>query len=104
MEGAERLSGFLLQAVLFETILHAQCGASGTAIPAETVRAIVAQVAPLGSGRWNWGGARFFARDGALVMTMGDGGASDVWLAARSPLALSRFEELADDRWDHVAY
>ncbi len=62
------------------------------------------QVEPLGSGRWNWGGARFFAREGALVMTMGDDNASDVWLAARTPHALSRFDGLADDRWDYVAF
>jgi hypothetical protein len=104
IEEPERLSGFLIQAVLFEAILHARFGASGTALPGETVRAILAQVAPLGNGRLNWGGARFFACDGALVMIMGDDGASDVWLAARTPLALSRFEGLADDRWDHVAF
>jgi hypothetical protein len=100
----ERLSGFLIQAILFETILHARFGACGTALPAETVRALLGGFEPLGSGRWNWGGARFVARDGALVMTMEDGGASDVWLAAPTPLALSRFEGLPDDCWDHVAF
>jgi hypothetical protein len=104
LEEPERLSGFLVQAVLFEAILHARFGASATALPADMVEAILSRVAPLGSERWNWGGARFFGRDGALVMTMENDGAWDVWLAARTPLALSRFEDLVTETWDHVAF
>jgi hypothetical protein len=103
-EERERLSGFLIQAALFEAILHARFGASATALPDDEAEAILALVAPLGAGRWNWGGARFFGADGALVMTMENGEACDVWLAARTPLALSRFEGLVTDEWDRVAF
>jgi hypothetical protein len=104
IEESETLSGFLIQAVLFEAIMHAQFGASATALAADTVQAILARVAPLGNERWNWGGARFFARDGALVMTMENDGACDVWLAAKTPFALVQFEDLVSESWDRVAF
>jgi hypothetical protein len=37
-------------------------------------------------------------------MTMENHGACDVWLAARTPVALSRFEDLVTEDWDHVAF
>lgn len=104
LEEPERLSGFLIRAVLFEAIMQARFGASVAALPADEVQPILSRVASLGGGRWNWGGARFFAREGALVMTMDNDGASDVWLAARSPLALSRFEDLVTEQWDRIAF
>ncbi len=104
IEEPQRLAGFLIQAVIFEAILHAQFGANATELPAASVKDIVAQVEPLGGGHWNWAGARFFARDGALVMTMESDGACDAWLAARTPFALSRFEDLVTEDWDRVAF
>ena len=104
IEEPQRLSGFLVQMVLFEAILNARFGTSTLSAPPETMDAILARVAPLGREPWTWGGARFYARDGALVMTMGDEAPADVWLAARSPLALSPFEDLVDEQWDSVAF
>lgn len=104
LEEPERLSGFLAQALLFEAIMHAPFGASGTALPPETVRAILSRVGPLGTPGWNWCRGRFFARDGALVMTMERDDECSVWLAARTPQALSPFEGLVGERWDYVAF
>lgn len=104
IEEPQRLSGFLIQAVLFEAILNAQFGAYAIALPDNLVGAILDRVKPLARERWNWNGARFFARDGALVMTMKNNGANDVWLAARTPFALSCFEDLVSEEWDRVAF
>ena len=104
IEEPQRLSGFLIQAVLFEAILNAQFGAYAIALPDDLVGAILDRVKPLARERWNWNGARFFARDGALVMTMKNNGANDVWLAARTPFALSCFEDLVSEEWDRVAF
>jgi hypothetical protein len=98
------LSVFLVQAVLFEAIMHGRFGAHATALPSDQLQPLLARLAPLGSGPWNWGGARFFGRDGALLMTMEEGGAADVFLAARTPVDLSPFEDLVSDHWDRVAF
>ena len=37
-------------------------------------------------------------------MTMEEGGAADVFLAARTPVDLSPFEDLVSDDWDRVAF
>lgn len=104
LEETERLSGFLIQTSLFEAILHARFGASATALPPDAVQPILERVTPLGRGRWNWGGARFFGGGGALVMTMENGDGTDVWLAAPTPLALTPFEALVTDTWDRIAF
>jgi hypothetical protein len=104
LEEPERLSSFLIQMVLFEAILNTRFGAFAIALPADTVQSVLSRVTPLAGGRWNWLGARFFARDGALVMTMENDGACDVWLAASRPLALSRFEDLVTEEWERIAF
>jgi len=105
IEEAERLSGFLVQAVLFEAILGSRFGASATGIAPDLREAILARADPLGLKSWNRGGARFLARRGALVMLMEHEGQCDVWLAAATPRALSPFEDLVDaGGWDRVAF
>lgn len=102
IEEGERLSGFLIQAVVFEAVLHARFGAYATWVDEDVRDAIVARVDPLIDPAWNWCGARFYARDGALVITMEDQGL--VHLAAHSPLALTSFAELVADDWERVAF
>lgn len=100
IEEPEPLSGFLIQAMLFEAVTGAPFGASGTQVSAPTRAAILERASPLPLKAWNWGSGRFYTRDGALVMTMEE----DVWLAARTPLALSSFEDLVGEDWEYVVF
>jgi len=104
IEEPERLSGFLVQAVLFEAIMHAPFGANTPELDAQKAAAIVDRLRPLAGGRWNWFGARFYARDGALALTMENPPGVDVWLAAATPLALTPFDDLVTADWQHVAF
>lgn len=104
IEEPEHLSGLLIQTVLFEAFMNSRFGASITSVSGETLDAILARVDRLAGGRWNWGGAHFYAHDGALVMTMESPGDCSVWLAAKTPLALTPFEDLVDEGWDYVAF
>lgn len=104
VEEPEPLSGFLIEAVLFEAILCARFGASTSLVDEATVNAILAHVDPLALARWHWGRARFYARGGVLAMTMENDGAVDVWLAAKSPLALSPFDDVVTPSWNRIAF
>ncbi|MGE5181241.1 MAG: hypothetical protein ACM31C_04230 [Acidobacteriota bacterium] len=99
LEEAEPLSWFLVHAVVMEAILGAPFGGSAAAPRREVVDELRARLGPLGSAAWRWGAARFYARAGALAMMM-DG---SVFLAARTPHALTPFADLVDDTWEHVA-
>ena len=102
LEEPERLSSFLVQMVVEEAVLTAPCGAHQPALPAATVQPFLARVTPLWTTRWNWGGARFFAGQGALMMTMENQGDVDVFLAARTTEALARFDDLVTEDWVQV--
>jgi hypothetical protein len=104
LEEPQRLSGFLIQAVLFESIMHAKFGAVATCLAKHTADAVIDRLQPIAGGSWNWNGTRFFARDGALAMANSNGGEVDLYLAALTPLALSPFEDLVTADWDHVAF
>jgi hypothetical protein len=104
VEESAPLSVFVVQAVLFEAIMHSRFGAHTFAVPSEQLQPLLARLDPLGSGIWNWGGARFYGRDGALLMTMEQEGAADVFLAARTPLDLSPFQDLVSEDWERVAF
>ncbi len=104
LEEPERLSMFMVQAVLLEATLHAPFGASATAVSHETRDAIRAHMDPIGAAKWNWCGHRFFARDGALALIMETDDQCDVCLGACSPLALAVFEDLVTEQWDNIAF
>jgi hypothetical protein len=104
LEEPERLSGFLIQAVLFEAIMSAPFGAHATALDAQTASAIVERLQPLAGGRWNWNGGRFYARGGALAFTMENPPGVDTWLGAATPLALTPFDDLVTEDWEHVGF
>ena len=95
LEESAPLSLFLIQAVLFEAIMHSRFGAHTISLPSAQVQPLLARLDPLGSEIWKWGGARFYGRHGALMMTMEQEGAANVFLAARTPADLTPFEHLA---------
>ncbi len=101
IEEAVPLSRFLVQAVLLEAVLGASFGGSTTGIPSSTLDAFRARLDPIGDRRWNWCGARFYARDGALAVVLED---TDLFLAGRSPHALTPLLDLVTDDWDVLAF
>lgn len=104
LEEPQRLSWFLIQAVLFESIMHATFGASATRLAKHAAEALIDRLRPIAGGSWNWNGTRFLARDGVLAMANNNGDEVDVYLAATTPLALSPFDDLVTAEWDHVAF
>jgi hypothetical protein len=101
---AERLSGFLLQFLLFETIMGAPWWVQYPAARPALVRMALGPLRPV-LGTWRWPGpdGTFHAADDTLAFTCGNpyvgDGTVDVTLAAREAGALEHLAGVAADGW-----
>jgi hypothetical protein len=101
------LSGFLLEAALFEAVLGAPYAAyTAQASDALVARALAPLVAlPLAPWRWPAHPTRFFAGGGVLAATCPHDpaeGTHDLWLAARTPAALAYLRPWVDAQWERA--
>jgi hypothetical protein len=104
---SERLSGFLLQFVLFEAITGAPWWVQYPAARPGLVTVALGPLRPV-LGTWRWPGpdATFHAADDTLAFTCGNPatpcigqGLTDVTLAARDPAALDHLAGVTADGW-----
>jgi hypothetical protein len=103
----EPLSGFVIQLVLFETIIAGPTGYGGSAawLDQQQSDRLRDRFAPLPLGPWCWGPSSFHARDSALLFLMANGDdAYTAMVAAPHPHALSFIVDLIDDSWESVAF
>jgi len=86
-EEQPRLSAFLVQAALFETILGAECSVAAAWVPAEALRQLLGtlQEVPLGAWRWPSYPTRFYAGGEVLLVVCPNDDSFSVWAAARRP-------------------
>lgn len=105
----EPLSRFLLQVVLFEAIMGTAHGASAASITLRQLEAAVAPLErlPLGCWRWPVEPSCFYAGADVLAFAGPNGRSPDglvdtvsLFVAARSPIALSYLRDLAGIGWD----
>lgn len=101
LEEPVRLPWFVIQAVLLEAVMSAPFGASVTTKSRKLVDDVLGRVDPIGDTSWHWCGARFYGREGALVMTMTHDRAEqwDIFTAACAPPALISFQDLVTKDW-----
>jgi hypothetical protein len=101
---APTLSGFLIQAVLFETILCAPYfGASTDAADAAELRKIRRRVAPLVLPPWARNKTEFFASSGIIGFAYANGDAHHIELAAHDREPFEALEGVIDD-WPNIGF
>jgi hypothetical protein len=101
------LSGFLVQACLFEAIFSAPFGASVAWAGQETLDRVTAPLHPVPLGAWRWPAypSRFWAGGGAFVFA-GPNGPPDgdpaysIWAGAKSERPLAYLKAVADESWE----
>jgi hypothetical protein len=95
---APSLSGFLIQAVLFETVLcAAYFGASTDAADLAELRKVTRSVAPLALPPWTSTKTEFFASGGVIGFAYEDGDAVHIELAAHDREPLEAIADLIAD-------
>lgn len=82
-----RLSAFLLQALLFETVMGSSYVAGAACVEPSVLRELVSNLreVPLGSWRWPTEPTRFYAGGEAVLVASPNDGVFSVWAAPRRP-------------------
>jgi len=107
----EPLSRFLLQSVIFQTVLLAGEGASVAWLEAKQLERVLRPLRALPLGDWRWPAypTRFYAgHRGVLAVSSpnrapDDGDQVSVWIAAQDPAALAYLDELVDPSWEYYS-
>ena len=99
----ERLSGFLVQLVLFERSMAGPCHAAGALGPDALDAAIAGLIeVPLAAWRWPMDPTRFFVGDGVVAhVTEEPGGPAWLFASGSSPDRL-RFLRAVDAEWERL--
>jgi hypothetical protein len=102
---APTLSGFLIQAVIFETVLCAPFfGASTDCASASELRRLRRRLKPVPLPPWAWnGGTEFFASNGIVGFASPNSDLFTIELAAHDREPFEQFEELFSE-WPNVGF
>ncbi len=98
----ERLSGFLLQAVLFEAVCGAPYTAMASCVPGHVRDAVVAPLSRLPLGAWRWPGdpGELWCGDGVIAFVSANDGDWDVLVGSLDRARLSWLADIEDAEWD----
>lgn len=101
------LSEFLVQMFWSQAALHAPYGVSAALASRECYEAVTRPLRRPSCGRWRcWppGGSEFYASHGVLVVASPNDDAYSICAGARTEKPLQYLREVADARWEYVAF
>jgi hypothetical protein len=103
-EEAPTLSGFLIQALIYDTVLCAPFfGASTDGADAEELRKLERHVAPLALPAWTWSKIRFLGSNGIVGFAHADADLFQVELAAHDREPFEAIEDLLSE-WPNLGF